>query len=125
MDLVFSNRGGMSYEELREYLEHLRTEFEPQEVRIDWSAIRANQVVALSAGRRAGLQVADAVAAAFYCALEPSQYGFTEDRYARMLKPVLYSRKGRYEGYGLKLWPVALEQLQPESLYSGLREAYK
>lgn len=28
-----------------------------------------------------------------------------EDRYARMLKPVTYPRRGSNLGYGLKFWP--------------------
>ncbi len=40
-----------------------------------------------------GLQIADAVAGAFFYAVQPSQHGFVEDRYARILSLVLRNRK--------------------------------
>lgn len=104
-DLVFSNRGGMSYRELRDYLRLLESQSGLSDVRVDWSAIRADQVQAFTPGKQMGLQVADAVASAFYHAVQASQYGFAEDRYARMLRPVVYQYQGRYLGYGIKLWP--------------------
>lgn len=104
--LVLSNRSGMSCQELRQYLRLLKTQSDAgHEVRVDWSAIKPERVTALRPGGRAGLQVADAVAGSFYYALERSRHGFTEDRYARMLKPVVYKHQGRYLGYGLKFWP--------------------
>jgi hypothetical protein len=100
-EIVFSNRSGMSYEALRQYMQVL----EGQETSIDWSAVRCDQINAFTAGRRMGLQIADAVASGFFKAVEPSQYGHTEDRYARMLRPVVYNRQRCYQGYGLKFWP--------------------
>ena len=51
------------------------------------------------------MQIADAVASSFFYAVQPSQYGFIEGRFARMLKPIVYHRDGRYPGFGLKFWP--------------------
>jgi hypothetical protein len=59
-----------------------------------------------------GLQIADAVASSFFVALERSGYGFTEDRYVRMIKSVMYrGRKGDYLGYGIKIFPSDAETL--------------
>ncbi len=65
--------------------------------------IRPEGIWAYSPMKRMGLQVADAVASGFYQAIEP-QYGFTEDRYARMLRPIVF-RRGRHSSYGLKFIP--------------------
>lgn len=58
-----------------------------------------------------GLQIADAVASSTYYAVQPSQHGYTEDRYIRMLKPVIYHHRGRYLGYGLKFWPQEVDEM--------------
>jgi hypothetical protein len=106
-EIVFSNRSSMSYDELRSYFKRLEAAEPPTS--IDWSAIRCDQMVAFAAGKRMGLQIADAVAYAFFRAVEPTAYGHTEDRYARMLRPVVYNQGKIYKGYGIKLWPGAVE----------------
>ncbi|MCX6841128.1 MAG: DUF3800 domain-containing protein [candidate division WOR-3 bacterium] len=125
-ELVFSNRAGMSYGELKEYLALLRQDTSRLGVQIDWNVIRPEQVQAQSPMVCAGLLVADAVASGFaYAAVEPSRYGFTEDRYARIMKPVVY-RYGRYRGYGLKFWPREFEpKLESEGRFAWMREGYK
>jgi hypothetical protein len=124
-ELVFSNRAGMSYAELKDYLKLLREDTSRLAVQIDWNVIKPEQVQAQSPMRCAGLLAADAVASGFAYAVEPSRYGFTEDRYARMLKPVMY-RYGRYRGYGLKFWPREFEpKLEAEERFTWLREAFK
>ncbi len=104
-EIVFSNRSGMSYEEMREYFLRLKRQTDILDVRIDWRVVKPEQITAFTPGRRMGLQIADAVASSFFAAVEPSRYGFTEDRYVRMLKPIVYHHKGQYIGYGLKFWP--------------------
>ncbi len=103
--IVFSNRSGMHYGELCEYLRRLEAKSKVDDIRIHWPAIRADQVTALSSGKRMGLQIADAVASSFWYAAEVDQYGNNEDKYAAILKPVMYSYGGKYSSYGVKLWP--------------------
>jgi len=93
-DIIFSNRSGMSYKELRTYLDRLRENTDAWDVRIDWKVVQADQVTAFTSGRKMGLQIADAVASSFFFSVNPSKLGFTEDRYARMLKPIVYNRDG-------------------------------
>jgi hypothetical protein len=107
-EIIFSNRSGMSYEEIRQHMTTLKS---IPTVQIDWKVIKPEQIEAYTAGRRMGLQIADAVASSFYYALQPSQYGFIEDRYARMLKPVIYHHKGKSMGYGIKFWPGEVKAL--------------
>ncbi len=124
VELVFSNRSGMSYEELGAYLAHLRDLTGPLDVRIDWRVVTEDQVVAFTPGRRMGLQIADAVAGSLWYAVEQSQYGFTENRYARMLRPVVYHYKGTYLGYGLKFWPRETSAVLREDKYQWVWEVY-
>jgi len=95
----------MSYAEISDYLSYLKKRSDSLDVQIDWATINPKQIVAFSPGKRIGLMITDSVASGFFRAVEPSQYGYTEDRYARMLKPVVYNHKGRFLGYGLKFWP--------------------
>jgi hypothetical protein len=103
--VFLSNRSGMSYDELRGYFSHLKANTGLFDIRIDWSVVDTALVSARSAGRLMGLQIADAVASSFFYAFEDSRLGFTEDRYARMLKPVIYRHQGSSAGYGVKIWP--------------------
>lgn len=124
-DVVFSNRSGMSYAELRAYLGLLESQTSILDVRVDWTVVKANQVTAYSSGRRMGLQVADAVASSFFYGVQANQYGFTEPRYAMMLKPVMYHRGSSYLGYGIKLWPSEITGLLTEKSALGwLKDAY-
>jgi hypothetical protein len=103
-EIIFSNRSGMSYEDLSHFI--LSTD------RFQGTPVRHGQIYAYSAGQKVGLQIADAVASGFFKAVEPSEYGHTEDRYARMLKPVLYRKGDTYRGYGLRFWPGTKDQYE-------------
>lgn len=100
-EVVFANRSGMSYADL---IQSLRTS------QFEETPIRPDQMYACTAGRKMGLQIADAVASGFFKAVEPTSYGHTEDRYARMLKTVLFRKEGVCHGYGLTLWPGPTER---------------
>ena len=122
-EIIFSNRAGMSYDELRNYLDILKTQ---PKVTIDWSVIRNDQIMAYPHDKRMGLQIADAVASSFYYAVQRTRQGFMEDRYARMLKSVVYQYEKSCRNYGVKFWPSEAEKLideMPE--YEGLRALYK
>ncbi|GAB4453131.1 MAG: hypothetical protein Kow00120_23100 [Anaerolineae bacterium] len=71
------------------------------------------------------MQIADAVASSLFYAVQLSRYGFTDDRYARMLKPVVYHDRGSYKGYGLKFWPGEVDALlNVEARFEWLRRDY-
>jgi hypothetical protein len=125
-EVIFSNRAGMSYAELRRYLDLLREQPGLSAARIEWEVVKTEQLTAYSPGKRMGLQIADAIASSFYYAVQPSQHGFTEDRYVRMLKPVVYHRQGKHLGYGLKFWPREVEpQLEVEERFGWVRSEYQ
>lgn len=117
-EFIFANRSGMSDKEMREYLHLLRDKTDSSNVRIDRSIIKPDQIRVYTTGKRMGLQVADAVASSFFYAVEPSQYGYTENRYVRILKPTVYHREGHIIGYGVKFCPhEAHKILKAEELF--------
>lgn len=99
-EIVFSHRRGMSYDDIRKYLQLL----ESRDTTIHWPAIDHRKISAVAHGNRMGLQIADAVASSFFKALEP-KYGFTESRYVEILKPTIWRREGNCRNYGVKIWP--------------------
>lgn len=107
-EIIFSNRGGMEYEAFREYLDRLKAQ--PFDIQINWDIIKRDKITAFSA-KRMGLQIADAIASGFFFATNLNQFGFAENRYAQMLKPTMFSRRGQYKGYGLKFWPRETDTL--------------
>ncbi len=92
----------MQYDNFRAYLERLKLE---KEVRIHWPVIDINAVTTADHSTSASLQLADAIASAFAAGFEPDRYGNCELRYAQILKPVTYNRRGNYLSYGVKLVP--------------------
>ncbi|MEX0746204.1 MAG: DUF3800 domain-containing protein [Phycisphaeraceae bacterium] len=103
--VLFSNRSCMSYDEIRDYMQRLRDRTNEFGVRIDWSAIDPARIEAHTHDSLMGLQIADAVASSHYMACELSPQGFSEPRYAQMLRPILYRHDKKTLGYGLKFWP--------------------
>lgn len=104
--IVFSKRGGMDYEDFRNYLRRLQT----TETQIHWPVIDIDAVDARDHSTRAGLQIADCIASAFRMAVDPDEYGNCESRYARELKANTYHRNGNYLSYGMKVLP-AIERI--------------
>lgn len=113
-EIIFSNRGQMSYDDLRNYLSRLRDK-PAGGVNIDWTTIDPDTVRAVQHSQLAGLQVADAVASSAYAAVNPNQFGDTESRYLFELLPTFYRHEGKLFGYGLKFWPGDLPALQTEN----------
>lgn len=99
--IIFSKRGSMDYQDFQQYLTILKS----QQNSIHWPVIDIEAIDAQDHSRRAGLQLADCAASAFSAALEPDRYGNCEMRYAEILKPRVYARKGNYLSYGVKFLP--------------------
>jgi len=125
-EVIFSNRGQMSYDVLRGYLTRLREMSNSGEINIDWTVIDPKAVRTVQHSQMAGLQVADAVASAAFAAVNTNQFGDTESRYLLALLPTCYRHEGQLLGYGLKFWPGDLATLEIEnpqllSLVEGLK----
>ncbi|GGD24248.1 hypothetical protein GCM10011335_28960 [Aureimonas glaciei] len=100
--ITFSRRGGMQYDEFKDYLNRLK---EDPRVRIKWPVIDIDAVEAEDHSRNAGLQLADFVASSVAAGFEHDVYGNCERRYAEILKPLLYNNRGNYLSYGVKVVP--------------------
>jgi hypothetical protein len=113
---LFSNRQGMSYEEMRDYLRLLKKQQQSgQDIRIDFEKIPIDNLRTQTPGKSMGLQLADAVAGAFFNALDRDKFGNTEPRYVQTMSPVLYRENKNLQGYGFKIVPrEALSKLENE-----------
>ncbi len=114
VELIYSNRSAMSYDDLREYLERIRHSNQTQDSRVDWRIVDPSLLRAVNHDQLAGLQLADALASGVYFAVNKNQYGEIEDRYLRLLAPTLYRHEKKVEGYGLKFWcadSLAIERI--------------
>jgi hypothetical protein len=106
VQLIFSNRQGMSYSEMKDYLRLLEKQKQiGRDIRIEFDKIPIDKLGTQTPGRSMGLQLADAVAGAFFNAIERDKFGNTEPRYLRTLLPILYHHTNRCQGYGFKIVP--------------------
>jgi hypothetical protein len=121
--LIFSNRGGMPYDELREYLRLLKQRLQSgHEVRIDFNFLREPETY--SPGKYRGLQLADACASGLLNGLQAHQkLGTIQPAYANILCPIFYRHGGRTLGYGFKLVPrEAIDAVRKDPLLEWVRD---
>lgn len=118
---VFSKNGGVSYSQMRAYFDKLQDQSRAKSLMLSrgdlaWPVYDRRLLQVDEHHRLAGLQVTDAVASAFFQALEPSN-GVLRPVAATMLKPILArTKKGCWE-FGLKLMPDPHKSvLDPERL---------
>lgn len=121
VEIIFSNRSNMSYDDIRDYLRLLlkQAEANPMQVQLDPTVIAPDRIRSVEHSKLAGLQVADAVASGFHFAIKVNRYGETEAGYLPHLKKTLYRHKGEAMGYGLKVWPedfATVKTKAPEAL---------
>jgi len=125
-EIIFSNRSGTSYPEMKVYFDLLKQQSDFGSVRIEWNVIKTDQVRAINHDSSMGLQIADAVASSFYFGVQVNPYGFNEPRYAQMLKPVVYRHRKQALGYGLKFWPrETATMLRDEPALKWVNEDYQ
>lgn len=108
--IIFSRRGGLSYDNFKEYMTHLTSAVD-NEVRIHWPVIDIGAIEAREHSKSASLQIADIVASSFANAFEQDRYGNSEWRYAELLKRIVYNRKNNFLSYGMKFHP-SIKDLQ-------------
>jgi len=124
VQLIFSNRQGMSYSEMKDYLRLLEKQKQMgKDIRIEFNKIPIDKLRTQTPGRSMGLQLADAVAGAFFNAIEQNKFGNTEPRYLRTMMPILYRHNNRCQGYGFKIVPrEAMANLRNEENLKWLLE---
>jgi hypothetical protein len=117
----FSARGGVRIDDVARYLKYLKNQDEIGLLYNDfwvpaWPVIDFDEIYSHPAKARAGLQLADCTASAFFQALEMSNEGNVKPDYAKLLIPrVARSKKERICDFGLKIWPGhARDLVQPQ-----------
>lgn len=104
VELVFSDRAAMSYDDIRKYLHLLKRQSEnDSKISVDWSTIDMAKLRAVQHGQLAGLQVADALATSYFYGMRLNRYGVADPSYMRLLRGHVYrGHKGACFGYGVK-----------------------
>jgi hypothetical protein len=118
--LVFSTRGGLSYSQLKAYVELLRVQSRgnslfQQEGNIYWPVLHHRLLKIAPSGELGGLQLADICASAFFKACDVFDTGACDPSFAMALKPIVAASQYQgiddqeayktYAGYGLKILP--------------------
>ncbi|MEQ8397894.1 DUF3800 domain-containing protein [Thalassobaculum sp.] len=122
--MILSSRRGLTLSDFRQYMAILKSRTVANRLlnqhSIKWAAldlvhseVRANKDLRC-------LQLADGVASGVAKAVEWSEYGTTEDRYAQIIRPIIYKRSGTYRSYGLKFFPTVPDSLMLEPRMSWL-----
>ncbi len=107
----FASRGGVKVGDVARYFEYLREQekfgllyhehWVPK-----WDVMDFNEIRSFPAKARAGLQLVDCVASAFFQALELTNEGSVNSDFAKLLAPrMCLSSRNRIYGYGVKVWP--------------------
>lgn len=108
--IVFSRRGGLRYIDFVNYLRKLQRQSRAGMLvlgqgDLTWSLIDFDEIRVLDHSQRAGLQLADIGAAAFFQAVERNRPAECDPQYAKMLKGVV-ARRGRSAlSFGIKTMP--------------------
>lgn len=116
----FSDRGGVRVAEVRNYIKLLERQSRMRMLHLtagdlDWRVVDNEQLASYPNKMRAGLQLADIAASAFFSGLEYSAQGTTDPSPAKsLLLPVAKNGHGRRFHFGVKLMPGWLRQLPPE-----------
>jgi len=99
--LHFSHCKGLSYAEMFSYLGRLQND----NTQIAWRYVDTAHPTIKAHVDSIWLRATDCVASGFARGLELTREGFCEDRYARLMKPRVYSHNHRIWSYGLKITP--------------------
>lgn len=104
VQITFSRRGGMSYDDFKSYMQHLQQNG-ADDIRVHWPVIDIAGIEAQDHNKRASLQLADIIASSVASGVEPDRYGNCESRHAEILRPIIYKRNDNYFSYGMKFYP--------------------
>ncbi|HEY4114824.1 MAG TPA: DUF3800 domain-containing protein [Rhizomicrobium sp.] len=111
--LVFSERGGLSLNQMGEYYGWIQMQSENEKLflpwgDLQWDTLDQHLLRVRQHQRIAGLQLADIVASSFYQACDKRDFPRCDPLCAKVLEPRMGrypDRRGRYSGYGVKLLP--------------------
>jgi hypothetical protein len=114
VNLIFENRGSISYQDLRDYLTFMTDYPGPYGTAPTIPRTTIKSVEPHNKETKKLLQVADACSGALYDALCVDQYGNVESSHILGLADKFDRVNGRLWGYGLKLFPKSVRTVQEE-----------
>lgn len=112
--IEYSIRGGLSYSQMNAYYSWLKMKGPTENLvlpmgNLRWSVMESNLLKIYPHQERAGLQLADVVASAFFKAADTQNTGGSDPRFAKLLAPRMARYRDRssalISGYGVKLLP--------------------
>lgn len=115
LKIEYSERGGMSYPQLSAYFEWLKMKSRAGNHFLPlgdlyWNVMERDLLEVHNHNARAGLQLADVVASAFFKGCDTHHTGACDPQFAKLLKPRMArdpdNLNGLITGYGVKLMPA-------------------
>jgi uncharacterized protein YfkK (UPF0435 family) len=101
-NIIFSNKGSISYDDLEKYISSLRLQ--------NFNCINSFEVK--PAWQKKMLQFVDCCGGALQEALEKDKFGYTDDRFIMTLKDKLYRHSNKLFSYGIKLFPSEISYIE-------------
>jgi len=95
--LMFEHCKGLKYDDLADYISMLQG----MNTKVHWPGLKTDKLYVQNKKSIAAFQLADCCASSFQWALA-EKHSFTEHRFAKNLKPVVYCNGLNYQSYGLK-----------------------
>lgn len=124
LKIIYSERGGMSYAQLDAYFSWLKLRSDADQLvlplgDLQWEVMDRNLLEVHNHSARAGLQLADVVASAFFKAADIYDTRGCDPQFAKLLEPRMGrdpdTQAGKVMGYGVKLMPKwSIAKLRPE-----------
>jgi hypothetical protein len=114
VNLIFENRGSISYKDLRDYLTLMTEYLGPYNRSPTIQRRRIKSLEPQNKETKKLLQVADACSGALKDALEINRYVNVDESYLMGLADKFDRPNGRLWGYGLKLFPRPVREIQKE-----------
>lgn len=117
--IEFSDRGGVKIDDFISYYKYLSQQSSMgmlyhSNFDLDWTVVDLDQITSRPNKNRAGLQLADVVASAFYQAMEPDVNGNVKTEYAKALRPrMAINSQGRMFGFSFKVMPMWIPSRLP------------
>jgi hypothetical protein len=104
VELIFSDRASMSYDDIRSYFALLQQQSTAGSavVNIHWPAIQVESLRAVSHAQLAGLQIADAAATSYLYGLRLSRFNVADPSFMYLLRRHAYRHRRAWLGYGVK-----------------------
>jgi hypothetical protein len=115
--IELSDRGGVKLSDVIDYLHYIKDQSNMgmmyhAKYDLDWSVIDHDEIYSYPNKMRAGLQLSDCVASAFFAGLQPKEDGSTRPEFAKKLLPTvcLGPNRRRY-GFGVRTMPTWVHNL--------------